>query len=462
MTVWTHELLDALRQIGDPTLDTGGSGGPGWRGVDVAPPDRQSKRDRRGKEVPERVRLLLTWRRSPTGARPAQVRPGDPYWTTPATYLDAHQLEVAHSLFAAYGGEIGASLLLASLPNAYAAAAGASVLAATGELNSSARRRIGETAQFVVDVLFPETSRVDELRAKGTFALIEPLPTEGRGYRRVRTTRLTHAVIRELLLSRKGGDKWDPTRSSGVKTRVTQVGLPINQEDLLGTLGTFTVTTFEVMEKLGVPWNDEAEHAYLMLWDRVGELLGIGTSDVTDELERVGHPVPNRYAGALRPKSVAEARALQELIRERVWPVPAPLKPAGPFDNADGKILVRALLDELQKAMPRGLLRLPLVVMRYLVHPSAHEILGLGGGGLPDSVMRWPSVERFTRDPAHRPGTGLIERSMRIAATDISRRAFIHFIREREVDDTQADFVLPGITVDDTVIATGRGGIGPA
>ena len=103
----------------------------------------------------------------------------------------------------------------------------------------------------------------------------------------------------------------------------------------------------------------------------------------------------------------------------------------GPFANADGKILVRALLDELQEAMPRGLLRLPLVVMRYLVHPTAHELLGLGGGGLPDSVMRWPSVERFIRGPAHRPGTGLVERTMRIAATDISRRAFIHFIRER-------------------------------
>ena len=45
--------------------------------------------------------------------------------------------------------------------------------------------------------------------------------------------------------------------------------------------------------------------------------------------------------------------------------------------------------------------------------------------------MRWPSVERFIRGPAHRPGTGLVERTMRIAATDISRRAFIHFIRQR-------------------------------
>ena len=70
-----------------------------------------------------------------------------------------------------------------------------------------------------------------------------------------------------------------------------KLGLPINQEDLLGTLGTFTVTTFEVMEKLGVPWNDEAELAYLMLWDRVGELLGIGTPEVWDRLPQGGSEV---------------------------------------------------------------------------------------------------------------------------------------------------------------------------
>ncbi len=72
------------------------------------------------------------------------------------------------------------------------------------------------------------------------------------------------------------------------RVQTTLRGVPINQEDLLGTLGTFTVTTFEVMEKLGVPWNDEAELAYLMLWDRVGELLGIGTEAVWDQLAQGG------------------------------------------------------------------------------------------------------------------------------------------------------------------------------
>ena len=121
----------------------------------------------------------------------------DPYWPgRPGTPLDPRQLEIAHSLFAAYGGEIGASLLLASIPNAYAAAAGAAVLAATGELSSNARRRIGETAQLVVDVLFPDGDRIHELQAKGASHRSQRSPIDGRGYGRVRTTRLTHAVIR--------------------------------------------------------------------------------------------------------------------------------------------------------------------------------------------------------------------------------------------------------------------------
>ena len=142
--------------------------------------------------------------------------------------LDARQLEIAHSLFAAYGGEIGASLLLASIPNAYAAAAGAAVLAETGELSSNARRRIGETAQLVVDVLFPEGDRIHELQASGAFAELPALPIDGRGYGRVRTTRLTHAVIRQVLLAK--GWKPEPATQRS-RTRTTASADETGSED---------------------------------------------------------------------------------------------------------------------------------------------------------------------------------------------------------------------------------------
>ncbi len=54
---------------------------------------------------------------------------------------------------------------MAALPATYAARIGAEVLAQTGELQSNAWRRIAETAQLTVDVLFPleeEIYPVDE------------------------------------------------------------------------------------------------------------------------------------------------------------------------------------------------------------------------------------------------------------------------------------------------------------
>ena len=58
----------------------------------------------------------------------------------------------------------------------------------------------------------------------------------------------------------------------------------------------------------------------------------------------------------------------------------------------NGKVLVRALLDELQAAMPRGMERLPLMLMRYLVHPHAQELLGLGGGGVIEALAQFSGV----------------------------------------------------------------------
>jgi len=450
MSVWTHKLLDQLRQMGDPALDSVRED-DGWRRVRVAPPDEGS--------ASLEVRLLKAWRRNKDGALPEDVDhedAGDAFWTAWTRPMSPARLATAHSLFVSYGGEIGATLLLASLPHAYAAEAGAAVLATTRELQSNARRRIGETAQFVVDVLFPDPTPLYE---SGFVAGPDPqgLPPASRGYVRVLTTRLTHAVIRSQIAARA---PWDPTDSAKVPRReATKRGVPINQEDLLGALGTFTVTVFETMEKLGVPWNDEAEQAYLDLWDCVGALLGIGTVEITDRLREDGFELPEEYHGRLRPKTPAEARELATMIRERSWPVAKPGRELAPFANANGKVLTRALLDELQEAMPRGMERVPLHVMRYLVDEPAHELLGLGGGGLPDSLLRLPREQRLTRLPGRRMGRGMVEMAMRLTANDISRRAFVHFIRQRAADEEQSDFWFPVVADGAIANIVGRGGV---
>jgi len=221
--------------------------------------------------------------------------------------------------------------------------------------------------------------------------------------------------------------------------------MPINQEDLLGVLGTFTISVIDAVDRLGVHWSPEAQQAYVDLWDRVGALLGIGSEYVSAELEAQGFTIPPEYQAKLRPKTVAEFRQLVELIIERSWPIPLAQMHLPPFETSNGKLLTRALLDELQAAMPRGMERLPLMVMRYLVRPEAQELLGLGGGGVVDTMLQVPSFLRRNRMGPARMGERVIGTSMRMLANEVSRRAFVHFMRLRASDKNASDFWFPAI-----------------
>ena len=65
------------------------------------------------------------------------------------------------------------------------------------------------------------------------------------------------------------------------------LGVVLNQEDLLGTLLTFTITVFEVLETFGQSWTADEQDAYLHLWDLVGAHLSIGAPAAIDELEKM-------------------------------------------------------------------------------------------------------------------------------------------------------------------------------
>jgi ER-bound oxygenase mpaB/B'/Rubber oxygenase, catalytic domain len=52
-------------------------------------------------------------------------------------------------------------------------------------------------------------------------------------------------------------------------------GRPLNQEDLLGALLTFTISVFEVLDELGVEVDPDDLEAYLFRWKIIGWLLGI-------------------------------------------------------------------------------------------------------------------------------------------------------------------------------------------
>ena len=83
----------------------------------------------------------------------------------------------------------------------------------------------------------------------------------GRGIRSVQKVRLMHAAVR-CLIQRSG--QWN-----------AEWGAPINQEDLAGTLMTFSWTVVDAIEKLSVVVTPEEAEAYLHAWKVAGAVLGI-------------------------------------------------------------------------------------------------------------------------------------------------------------------------------------------
>ena len=92
------------------------------------------------------------------------------------------------------------------------------VIYRTAQLYTNPRRRIVETSQMIIDVM-----------QEGG---LEP---GGYGVRTAQKVRLMHAGVRHLLLQRDWNPAW---------------GVPINQEDLAGTLASFSAMVLDGLMKL--------------------------------------------------------------------------------------------------------------------------------------------------------------------------------------------------------------------
>jgi hypothetical protein len=133
-----------------------------------------------------------------------------------------------------------------SLPAAYAAAKGAQVLCRTEFLEKAARMRLFQTAQMIVDIMSPGG-----------------LGPRGRGIRAVQKVRLLHASIRYLIL--KDSRPWN----------TALLGIPINQEDLAGTMLTFSTVILDGLGKFDITVPPEQAAAYFDTWCVVGRMIGI-------------------------------------------------------------------------------------------------------------------------------------------------------------------------------------------
>jgi hypothetical protein len=235
--IWTDELLDRMRKVGDPLADT------------AIAEIYQS-----GQE--EHVRKALTgWGGNsdtlPEGLPPALQRFFEQSSVLPE-WSDAELIDRGQRLLGRYTPQITSTLLCASLPLCYGCGNGAQVLHRSQRLTEGVYRRLMETSQFVVDVL--DTGSLG--------------PT-GRGVRSAQKIRLLHATMRHHL-SRQ--DDWD-----------TRWGAPINQEDLAGTLMSFSVVIPRGLARLGIDLPAADRDAFFHIWRVIGHILGVSAEVNPDD-----------------------------------------------------------------------------------------------------------------------------------------------------------------------------------
>ena len=297
ITDWSDELLDGLRAVGDPEADAVVSDLFAGTG-----------------DATSAFRALVVQHHEssdPTFAQFLDEKVEPPEW------VDPERVAAGQERFARWGSHVFTALYAAALPSAYACCRGVQVLGLTARLETDAKRRLNETAQFHLDVM-----------EQGG------LEFGSNGYSDVRHVRLMHAAVRWLIENDPRVD-WDPAW-----------GVPVNQEDLLETLLTFTEIVFEVFDRTGIVYSEDDADAYLHAWSLIGYFLGVRAD--------------------LLPLTRAQTSVLMPIVRRRQF-----------GSSEAGQALTKALLDQGTRLAPPGLRGLPATTLRYYVGNATADLLAV-------------------------------------------------------------------------------------
>ncbi|WP_257461710.1 oxygenase MpaB family protein [Archangium lipolyticum] len=291
--LWTHEFMNEMRTKADPLADSV-----------IERLFTEGKVD----AVNHLMRTLVENDDLPSARLPPYVVEYLAQTKASVPRLDPERLRAGQELFDLFGPEVMMILGFYSLPAAYAARKGVQVLYRTGFLQKRPVRRVFETAQMVVDVM--------------TEGGLEP---DGRGVCTTQKVRLMHAAIR-YMIRHDAANPWD----------AEELGEPINQEDLAGTLMTFSYVVLEGMKALHIELTPEQQEAWLYAWVGVGRIIGL------DE--------------RLLPANVEEARQLTFLIRQRQVEF-----------SPEGVAMTAALLEGMKKLTPDILDGLPASMVHFFL-----------------------------------------------------------------------------------------------
>jgi hypothetical protein len=288
-----------------------------------------------------------------------------PEWAEPRL------IAAGQRFFCAWPMPIATTLFCSALPTSYAAPHGAAVLMATSELSEQQHiaRRLAETGRMIFDAMSSTPSGA--------------LLPGHQGYVTVRGVRLLHAVVRQALMESQAAP-WPSVH-----------GVPINQEDLLGTLMAFTVSVLDGLDRLGVRVSVAEAEAYVHAWCVVGALLGIQES--------------------LLPLTPGEAHDMAGMIAGRQL---------GPSEA--GRQLARDLIREMRSAMPFGCRSLPAAMMRRLA-PQVSDLLDV-----PPTGRLWHSAIETMCSVARRAQAVPVLRKLAVGPGAIVGRSVLQMYIARE------------------------------
>ncbi|MBW3468457.1 oxygenase MpaB family protein [Arthrospiribacter ruber] len=275
LKLYTQENLDKLRKLGDPLADQAV--------LDLI-------------THPDIVSLINSYQNFPSESDwsgfPLSVQKYFQSFSRQVEFLDEKKIVLAQEYFSQNGHFYLSMLGFYSLPYCYAFADGAQVLVRSKRITEESGKRLAETALFLLDCFKPGGFLGDDKHALLSIAKV----------------RLIHAFSRYFV--GKYATDWQEAW-----------GLPINQEDMIGTNLSFSLLVIRGMEKLKKSTGQNVYLAVFHYWKVIGAYLGLDTR--------------------FWPENPKEAFELEKMIRKRH------LRP-----SEAGKILIRSLLSFYEEDIP--------------------------------------------------------------------------------------------------------------
>ncbi|MCH7412201.1 DUF2236 domain-containing protein [Belliella sp. R4-6] len=239
------------------------------------------------------------------------------FYSEAPDFIEKDKVKISQDFFNKEGNMYLAMLGFYSLPFCYAFGDGAQVLIRSKRITDEVGLRLSETALFLLDAYRPGTFLSDD-QALITFAKV----------------RLIHAYSRYFV--KKYAIDWN-----------NEWGIPINQEDMIGTNSAFSLMVIRGMEKMGRFPGKVTLEAVLHYWKIIGYYMGINIS--------------------YWPDTSKESFELEKIIRKRQ------LK-----ESEAGKVLIGSLIKYYKNSIPdKNLTSYIETIIAYFIGKEASSALGI-------------------------------------------------------------------------------------